>query len=352
MRSLKLLLILAALVWVPTAFDVWNAAGQGSDRQRLVGTYRHVVSERKDASGKWTPEPGSPRMGYITYSDTGYMGVHLMPQGRTPFADPTQPTPEEAQKAINGYTAYFGPYVVDEKQHFAIHQRAGQITPTGGDYKRYFDFVGNRLILTPADNGITKEQAMRHIIWERLPNAQLSAEAKRFVGVRKLLYTDRYVEKDGKLIKHGERNEARTGSYIIYTPTGHMMVHLMDKAGRVKWAGSTPTPPEALATYKSYGGYFGHFTVFENAKPKYVVHNQEGTLNPGRQSDQQRFYELNGNILRLGGPPTVTNGEASGGHLYWELLLLLSPNSCFSRVCDKIPTSRPSADLMRRADRV
>src|SRR5437762_4748508 len=143
MRSLKLLLILAALVWVPTAFGVWNAAGQGSDRQRLVGTYRHVVSERKDASGKWTPEPGSPRMGYITYSDTGYMGVHLMPQGRTPFADPTQPTPEEAQKAINGYTAYFGPYVVDEKQHFAIHQRAGQITPTGGDYKRYFDFVGN-----------------------------------------------------------------------------------------------------------------------------------------------------------------------------------------------------------------
>ena len=99
-----------------------------------------------------------------------------------------------------------------------------------------------------------------------------------------------------------------------------MMVHLMDKAGRVKWAGSTPTPQEALATYKSYGGYFGHFTVFENAKPKYVVHNQEGTLNPGRQSDQQRFYELNGNILRLGGPPTVTNGEASGGHLYWELL--------------------------------
>jgi len=155
---------------------------------------------------------------------------------------------------------------------------------------------------------------------ERLPNAQLSAEAKRFVGFRKLLYTDRYVEKDGKLIKHGERNEARAGSYIIYTPTGHMMVHLMDKAGRMKWAGSTATPQEALATYRSYGGYFGRFTVFETAKPKYVVHNQEGTLNPGRQSDQQRFYELNGNVLRLGGPPTIANGEASGGHLYWELM--------------------------------
>src|SRR5881628_2421692 len=55
-------------------------------------------------------------------------------------------------------------------------------------------------------SSFTSEQATRHLIWERLPNAQLSAEAKRFVGFRRLLYTDRYVEKDGKLIKHGERN--------------------------------------------------------------------------------------------------------------------------------------------------
>jgi hypothetical protein len=333
MRSLKIVLIVAAFISVPTAFRLADAdtptgavraaeqgaTNTGSDRQKIVGTYRLVITETKDASGKWTPEPNFNRMGYITYSDTGYMGVHIMPKGRTPFANPTQPTPEEAQNAIRGYTAYFGPYAVDEKQHFVIHQRAGQINPTGGDYRRYLDFVGNRLILTPGD-GISKEQATRHLIWERLPNAQLSAEAKRFVGFRRLLYTDRYVEKDGKLIKHGERNETRTGSYIIYTPTGHMMVHLMDKSGRTKWAGTTPTPEEALATYRSYGGYFGRFTVFENAKPKYVVHNQEGTLNPGRQSDQQRFYELNGNILRLGGPPTIANGASSGGHLYWELM--------------------------------
>ena len=106
-----------------------------------------------------------------------------------------------------------------------------------------------------------------------------------------------------------------------------MMVHLMNQSGRTKYAGTTPTPEEALAAYRGYGGYFGRFTVYENEKPPYVVHNQEGTLNPGRESDAKRFYQLNGNILRLGGPPTTTNGETAGGHLYWERLPPFGPTA-------------------------
>src|SRR5262249_35191635 len=150
--------------------------------------------------------------------------------------------------------------------------------------------------------------------------ANLSAEAKKFVGVRKLLYTDRYTEKDGKMIAHGEKNETRAGSWIIFTPTGHMMVHLMDKSGRPTTGGGRGgSPDQALAVYRSYTGYFGRFTLHDNEKPRYVVHNQEGTTNPGRESDAKRFYEFNGNILRLGAPPTTNDkGETTGGHLYWE----------------------------------
>jgi hypothetical protein len=334
MKSRTAALIVAAVTLLPLALSVRAAVAPaaaralnqaststGSDRQKFVGTYRLVTTEVKDASGKWTQTPNFNSVGYITYSDSGYMAVHIMPKNRPTFAA-NVPTPEEAQKALQGYAAYYGPYTVHEKDKFVVHKRVGQINPGGiVEAKRYYDLVGNRLILTPGDNGIRKEEATRHLIWERMPDAPLSAEAKKFVGFRRLLYTDSYTEKGGKMTSHGKRNETRAGSVIIYTPSGHMMVHLMNKEGRTKYAGATPTPEEALAAYRSYGGYFGRFTVYENENPRYVVHNQEGTLNPGRAMEAKRFYELKGNILRLGGPPTITEGgETAGGHLYWEML--------------------------------
>ena len=119
---------------------------------------------------------------------------------------------------------------------------------------------------------------------------------------------------------HGSRNETRAGtSYIIYTSSGHMMVHLMDREGRTKYAGAQPTPEEALKAYRSYGGYFGRFRTYENKNPSFVYHSQQGSLNPGGYSEQKRFYQFTGNILRLGGPPNVNDaGEVTGGHLYWE----------------------------------
>ena len=332
MRSPRIALTVAAVVSLSTvgAAGVPACARQqadeasspnGNDRERFVGTYRLVTTEVKDASGTWSQAPHFNRFGYITYSDTGHMGVTTMEKNRTRFAG-DQPTPEEAQTVLGGdYRAYYGPYTVHEEEQFVVHHRAGQINPGGEvDGKRFYDFVGNQLILTPAPASGGKEQATRHIVWERLPDAQLSAEATRFVGVRQLLYTDRYTEKDGSIVTHGETSERRAGSYIIYTPTGHMMVQLMDKEGRTPYAGETPTPEEALAAYRSYGGYFGRFTVYENDDPQYVVHNQEGRLNPGTESDAQRFYQLDGDILRLGGPPRTTDGETTGGHLYWEML--------------------------------
>ena len=308
----------------PVGVEIQGQSEAGSDRQKLVGTYRLVSTERGTAGGSWTETPNFNSIGYITYSESGYMGVHIMPKNRARFAG-NQPTPEEAQKALQGYAAYYGPFVVNEKEKFVIHKRAGQINPGGPpEVKRFYEFSGNRLILTPEPANGGKATATNRIVWERLPNVLLSAEARRFPGFRKLLYTDRYIEKGGVMTMHGERNDTRAGSVIIYTPTGHMMVHLMNQNGRTRYAGATPTPDEALAAFRSYGGYFGTFTVHENEQPPFVVHHQEGTLNPGRESDAKRFYQLTGPVLRLGGPPTTTNGETAGGHLYWELL---SPDS-------------------------
>lgn len=297
------------------------AAQTGGNADKIIGTYRLVTTEVKDASGKWSQTPNFNSIGYITYSDAGYMAVHIMPKDRPPFAG-AQPTPEEAQNAIRGYAAYYGPFTVHEKAGLVIHSRAGKLNPGGPvDYRRYYEFVGNRLILIPADDGRPKDQETRRLLWERLPNVTLSPEAKKFVGFRRLLYTDRQTEKAGQTLSHGEKTEARAGSYIIYTPTGHMMAHLMNKEGRKPYAGETPTPNEALDAYRSYGGYFGRFTLHNTENPPYVIHHQEGKPNPSPPADLKRFYVFTGNVLRLAPPPTqAAPGEMSSSHLYWETL--------------------------------
>jgi hypothetical protein len=98
-----------------------------------------------------------------------------------------------------------------------------------------------------------------------------------------------------------------------------MMVHLMNREGRTKYAGAQPTAAEALAAYRSYSGYFGRFRAYDNQSPRFVYHSQQGSTNPGGYSEQKRFYEFTGNVLRLGGPPNLNQrGEMQYGHLYWE----------------------------------
>ncbi len=171
----------------------------------------------------------------------------------------------------------------------------------------------------PADGG-GKDKATRRLVFQRMLDAPLSAEEKKFVGFWRLLYTDSYRTKDGKEVFHGDKIETRAGtSYIIYTASGHMMVHLMFKEGRTKYAGAQPTPEEALKAFRSYGGYFGRFVTYENQNPRFVYHSQQGALTPGAYSEQKRFYQLTGNVLRLGAPPNLNDkGELAGGHLYWE----------------------------------
>ncbi len=332
-KGLRAVFAVVAAVSTPIAIGVAAMATPSSEAQapmsgtaKFVGTYSLITIEQRDeATGAWSQRPNFNSNGYIIYSDTGQMAVHIMPKVR---AKPSsQPTPEEAQAAIRGYSAYFGTYTVSDEGQFVTHHRVGQINPGGiVDAKRYYDFVETpqgreRLILTPAPGGDgPKGEAMVHLIWERQPLAPLSAEAKKFVGFWKLQYTDRYRTKDGKQVFHGERNEGRSGtSYIIYMASGHMMVHLMDKEGRTTYAGAQPTPEEALKAYQSYSGYFGRFVPYENQMPQWLIHSQQGHLRPSSYSDQQRYYQFTGDVLRLGGPPSLNAaGELAGGHLYWK----------------------------------
>lgn len=323
-----------AVLLTLTVFGRGTAAAQGGasaggDRAKFPGAYELVTVEIKDpSSGRWISTPGFNSNGYIIYAETGHMGVHIQPKVRRRFAG-NIPTGDEALEALRGYTAYFGSFTVNDKESdkFVVHKRFGQMNP-GGDVevRRYYDFETTpngsiRLILTPPPTGGGgKAQAARRLVWQRMADAPLSAEEKKFIGFWRLQYTDTFRTKNGKEVFHGDKVEARAGtSYIIYAPSGHMMVHLMNKAGRTKYAGLQPTPEEAFNAYRSYTGYFGRFITYENYNPPFVYHSQQGSTNPGGYSEQKRFYQFTGNVLRLAPPPALNDaGEMTQGHLYWE----------------------------------
>src|SRR5262249_44389757 len=144
----------------------------------------------------------------------------IMPIGRKKYAA-LQATDAEARDAITGFTAYFGTFTIDPAAGTVTHHLQGSLNPgMAADQVRRFDLTGNRITLRPpvAANG---NQASR--TWERLPDLpNPTAEQRRFFGFWKLVSNERRNQR-GELVAS---NPGQTG-YIIYTPAGFMMVHMM-----------------------------------------------------------------------------------------------------------------------------
>ncbi len=269
---------------------------------QFAGAWRLVRIERRDADGELVAPLIEDRRGYLIYDASGYMGVTLMQPDRPPFAG-DEPTPEEALAAVSTYTSYFGTFTVNETEGFVTHHLEGSLNPrgTGSDYKRFYRFSGDRLTLQPpvGENGIKSE-----LTWERLPvlpEAELTETHKQLFGFYRIESVSRRTV-DGESIPLDQYDTA----YIIYAPSGHMSVHLM-RPGRQPYAGPRPTAAEALAATRTYGSYFGPFSVHEDEG--YLVHHRIGNENPGGTgTDAQRFYELTDTHLTLR-PPVGTDDQ-------------------------------------------
>ncbi|PYR20424.1 MAG: hypothetical protein DMF94_11920 [Acidobacteria bacterium] len=327
-RSLPAPIVLAGVVAFcefPTAAAQGNAPNRPSatrtstrpsPKDRFVGTWKLVNTEQRNARGEVIPPasaaPGNPnRTGYIIYDPTGYMAVSIMPVGRTKYVG-AQPTDDEAKAAITGYAAYFGTFSVNEAEGIVTHHLQGSLNPgMAPDQKRFFEFSGKRLSLKPprASNG-----NQSRLTWERIPDLpNPTAEHRRFFGFFKLVSNERRNEK-GELVL---TNPGQRG-YIIYTPAGFMMVHMV-QPDRKPYSGAQPTPEEARQALRTYTNYFGPFYIHET--DGYVVHDQVGTLNMGRNGPNplQRFYQLSGTRLMLKPPATFTpDGHTVQGTITWE----------------------------------
>ena len=236
------------------------------------------------------------------YDPAGYMGVTIMQPDRQPYAS-NQRTPEEALASYSSYSSYFGTFTVNEAEGFLTHHLEGSLNTrgAGSDYKRFYTFSGNRLTLQPPA-GASGDKTQ--LTWEKLPDlpeSELTETHKRLFGFYRIESVSRRVVSGESLTT----NQYET-AFIIYAPSGHMAVHLM-RSGREPYDGTRPTPQEALTAIRTYGSYFGPFSVHE--EEGYLVHHRIGNLSPRRTyTDAQRFYELTDTHLTLR-PPVGTDSQ-------------------------------------------
>jgi hypothetical protein len=288
-----------------------KASGK-SLKERFAGAWQLVSIETRNAKGEVVPPAAGAgkRTGYIIYDPAGYVAVSILPATRKTNAG-AQITADEAKAAIAGYAAYFGTFTPDEAGGFVTHHLQGSLNPgMAADQKRFFEFTGDKLTLQPppAANG-----NKTRLTWQRMPDVNMTAEQRKFLGFWKEVSFERKDE-TGKVLS---ANPGQTG-YIIYTPQGFMMVHMM-QPNRKPYGGAEPTADEALQAMRTYTNYFGPFYVHQS--DGYVIHDQVGTLNMGRigPSPQQRWYQFVGNRLVLQPPPTYQpDGHVIRGTIVWE----------------------------------
>ncbi|HEY3288622.1 MAG TPA: lipocalin-like domain-containing protein [Anaerolineae bacterium] len=136
----------------------------------FVGTWRlrSVTSRAED--GTLTYPYGPDALGYITYTDDGFMAVSIMSAGRSPYAGDDQMGGTVAEKAASAdaYLTYHGRYTVLPDR--VIHHSEISLYPNwiGADIVRFYHFDGDILTLTAPLIRMSGTLRTNQIVWERI----------------------------------------------------------------------------------------------------------------------------------------------------------------------------------------
>lgn len=141
-------------------------------QNQFVGTWRLVSWENRDEDGNVSYPVGQDAVGYIMYTEDGYMSANLMKANRPNFAvgDLLGGTTEEKVRAAETYIAYCGQYEIQANDRKVIHRIKASLFPNwvGVKQERFFEFMGNnQLSLSTAPFLMSGKQQTASVIWER-----------------------------------------------------------------------------------------------------------------------------------------------------------------------------------------
>ena len=139
------------------------------DASRLVGTWRLVSMEVREAAGGASYPFGRDAVGYLLYSADGYMSAAIMTAGRPAFAagDILGGSVEERAGAAATYISYAGRYEVRGDR--VVHHVEVSLFPNwvGGTQERFCEFIGERLALNTGPMAVAGAMRRAYLVWER-----------------------------------------------------------------------------------------------------------------------------------------------------------------------------------------
>jgi hypothetical protein len=137
----------------------------------LIGTWRLVSWENRSVvDGEVSYPLGKDAVGYIMYSQNGYMSVAIMRSDRAKFAagDLLRASVEERAQAAGTYVSYCGRY--EFRGDTVVHRVELSLFPNwiGVEQERLVEVTGERLMLSTRPILLGGVQRTAHLIWERV----------------------------------------------------------------------------------------------------------------------------------------------------------------------------------------
>ena len=120
--------------------------------EQLIGTWKLVSYQARGEDGRVSYPVGQDPVGYIIYTQDGYMSVSIMSADRPRYSstDLLGGTGEEKVAAATTYIGYCGRYEFDANQ--VLHHIEVAFFPnrTGTSQERFVELAGDRLsLVTP-----------------------------------------------------------------------------------------------------------------------------------------------------------------------------------------------------------
>jgi hypothetical protein len=134
------------------------------ERGKFIGSWRLVSFEEEQPDGTIHFPYGRQPLGLLIYDAGGNVAVQIMSCEREPLTrgPDGQIDVDKLSAAVQGFTAFFGTFEIDEKNRVITHHVKGHVLPdsVGKVLPRGYELSGDRLILKPSAN--------RRVVWERV----------------------------------------------------------------------------------------------------------------------------------------------------------------------------------------
>ena len=138
-------------------------------QNQFVGTWRLVSFELKDVNGEVSYPYGKDTIGYLMYTEDGYMSTVIMAARRSKFSseDFLRGSTQEKANAMEKYISYCGSYEIKDKK--IIHHVKASLFPNwvGTYQERFFEFTEDYLSLTTPSFKLSEKRLTGHVMWER-----------------------------------------------------------------------------------------------------------------------------------------------------------------------------------------